>query len=217
MRMILSKLTKKELLFLLELLNSAGSAIDVIRREKGKNVVGAYVSAQEAQRLDQTADRLRKLYEKGKVSEDTRPPNAYFLVAPQDRSIRAMRGAWSYARYPLIEAIVTHRDQPNNFVSIQIVGVPAHHPPVMINEPSDIVEWLTARGMANRQLLRFVRCDWEECHKFGLRERAKKDARFCSEKCQKEANALAQKQKPDRRASFGHLSTISRRRPLGTR
>jgi hypothetical protein len=203
MRIILKELSRSELSFLLRLLNAAGATIELLepnrhlRRE-------AVVSAEDAIWLDSVGDRLRRSYEKGKVHDEIRRPNSWFAMPAEKRSVKnnymrnrnliPMQNAWSFARGPLLDAIVRLRKNPGNFVHWpSIVGLPAHHPAVLINDPFDLVGWMIARGMANRQLQRFVKCAREECGKFGLRTRAKKDARFCSVECQRKANDESRK------------------------
>ncbi len=186
MRIILDKLSRQELTFLLELLNSAGAEVDIF---KNSRFVRAIVLPDEAARLDKLADRFRRSYEKGKVSETIRPKDKYYALSLKDRRRRAAND-WSWARIPIINLVVHFRMKEGNFIHWpMIVGVPAHHPAVMINEPADLVNWLATRGMANGQLKRFVKCVREDCGKFGIRQRSKKDARFCSVKCQKLENS----------------------------
>jgi len=209
MRLILETLTEKELKFLLRLLNAAGATVDV--SEKFNPAPGgtrlkttpfrlrreAYVSVSEAISLDATGDKLRRGYEKGKVVEEMRRKGAWFAKSKQDRRTLSMQEEWTWARLPLLQTVVHLRDKPGNFVQWpSIVGLPAHHPAVLINDPGDLVGWLITRGMANRQLQRFVKCSRGECGRFGLRERAKQDAHFCTKKCQKLANAESRKMKP---------------------
>jgi len=182
----LDKLSRQELSFLLDLLNSAGGEVDVF---KNSRFLRAIVSLDEATRLDKFADRFRLSYEKGKVSHTFRSKDKYYALPMRNRKQRAQND-WSWARIPIISLVVHYRHKEGNFVHWpMIVGVPAHHPPVMINEPVDLVNWLLVRGMANGQLKRFVKCSREDCGKFGIRERSKKDARFCSVKCQKFENS----------------------------
>jgi hypothetical protein len=202
LRIILDKLSKPELMFLLDLLNSAGSEIDVFGKSR---FIRAIVSPEEATQLDKVADRFRLSYEKGKVSETFRSSDKYYSLKMKDRKQRA-RNDWSWARIPLISLVVHYRHKEGNFVHWpMIIGVPAHHPAVMINDPVDLVNWLLVRGMANGQLKRLVKCSREDCGKFGIRERSKKDARFCSVKCQKLENSNKAKlvAKARQRETFG--------------
>jgi hypothetical protein len=190
-RIILQKLSKKELAFLLQLLNSAGAATEI--EHLGNRRIKAVVSVAEASSLDRAADRLRVRYEKNRVPDEIRPKGAYFASPARARSEHDMVNEWSHARIPAVSATVYLRDRPGSFVHVLIVGVPAHHPPVMVNDPRDLVSWMVARGMANGQLKRLVKCKLPSCGKFGLRDRAKKDARFHSRKCQQEYNLLSRK------------------------
>jgi hypothetical protein len=192
--MILKSLSEEELSFLLRLLNAADAETEVLTKSASSVTrVKARVSASEGQYLDKIGEKLRKSYEKGRVSEAIRPPAKYFATPAEDRKITTMCHEWSLARFLLVRAVVDLRNQPGNFVHLLVVGVPAHHPPVMVNDPTELVSWMIARGMANRQLRRLVRCSRKECHKFGLRDRAKRDAKFCSVDCQKEFNFISRK------------------------
>lgn len=188
MRMIVPALSQKESAFVLALLNSAGAQVS-----DGKSV--PTVSDKDGEAFDKIAERLRRQYERGKVSDLIRPRGSYFVIKPSERTARERSKQWGIARFPLTNAVVNLRNRPGNFVHVLIVGVPAHRPPVMINNPIDLVNWLIARAMANRQLKRFVKCSRDGCGKFGMRARAKKDARFCSEECQRHFNAESRKLK----------------------
>jgi hypothetical protein len=185
-RIILSPLSHKEMLFCLELLNSAKAETKVTGRRP------PFVSVSESQSFETVSDRLRRTYERGKVSAALRPRGWYFGKNAKERF---PINAWSFARLPLVSAVLDFRKQPASFVYLPPIAVPMHYPPVMINEPLDLVNWLVARGMANRQLKRFVKCAREECEKFGMRRRGKSDARFCSEDCQRIFNAESRKLK----------------------
>ncbi len=214
MRLILARLNQKELRFLLRLLNAAGSEVpEQLKPVPGETALKTSprvlqrteaVSADDAIWLDDAGEALRRRYEKGNVEDRMRKAGAWFGTPKKKRNVVAMRHEWTWPRLPLLNAVVTFRKNPASFVHWpSIVGLPAHHPSVLINDPCDLVGWMVTRGMANRQLQRFVKCARKECGKFGLRERAKKDARFCSVKCQVEANAEARKLRPT--GTFGHV------------
>jgi hypothetical protein len=200
MRLIVDSLSKDEMKFLLELLNSAKSSSELFRGQR----LAAVVSVNEAIKLDHWAEKLRRVYEQRRVNKVIRPKNAYFATPESDRKTRGLFhdlvNEWSRARIQPINAIVNYRNHERNFVHWpSIIGVPAHRPPVMINDPCDLVGWLVIRGMANRQLKRFVYC--QQCRKFGIRKRARGDARFCSERCQVAFNRSDRKRK--RTENFG--------------
>lgn len=189
MLLVLKALSKVEVEFLRDLLNSSNASVDLFSGQRQK----ALVTADEADRLERRAETLRRSYEQGKVSDAIRPKNAYFAAPPIKR---AKQNEWSHARLQAVNVVVFHRHKEKNFVHWpMIVGVPAHHPPVMINEPADLVNWLIVRGMANGQLKRFVKCDRTECQKFGVRERARINAHYCSPECQEIANRQATKER----------------------
>lgn len=200
MRLIVDSLSKDEMKFLLELLNSAKSSSELFRGQR----LAAFVSVPEAIKLDRQAEKLRRVYEQGRVTKAIRPKDAYFGIRAADRKVRGFHNdlvnQWSFARIQPVNAIVNHRNQERNFVHWpSIIGIPAHRPPVMINDPCDLVGWLVIRGMANRQLKRFVYC--QQCQKFGIRKRARGGARFCSERCQVSFNRSDRKRK--RTEKFG--------------
>jgi len=214
MQLILSRLNEQELRFLLRLLNAARPnvsehiepALRAMALKTSPRVLQRTVGipAGDAIWLDNAGDILRRRYENGNVDDEMRKAGSWFGTPKEKRNIVAMRQEWAWPRSPLLEAVVTFRKNPANFVHWpNIVGLPAHHPSVLINDPCDLVGWMIARGMANRQLQRFVRCERAGCVKFGLRERAKKDARFCSVKCQSQANAEARKLRPA--TPLGHV------------
>ena len=155
------------------------------------------ISGDDAIWLDNHGERLRLRYEQGKARDEMRKPGAWFRLPERERPINAMIGEWGFARLPLVNAVENFRQNPGAFVHWPcIVGLPAHHPAVLLNDPCDLVSWLIARGMANRQLQRFVKCQRDACGKFGLRERARKDTRYHSTECQEIANAESRKLGP---------------------
>jgi hypothetical protein len=191
MQMILDKLTKQELDFLLRLLNAAKSYSfsnfsGFFRRQEN------IISGPDATALDRDGDALRKRYEKNRVKPAMRTPNSHFAKSLHERRINDVVSDWSRARIPAVSSVSEARKSSRSFVHAPcIIGVPAHRPPVLLNEPADLVNWLVLRGFANGQMARFVLC--ELCKKFGLRERAKKQARFCSPECQIEFNIKRKK------------------------
>jgi hypothetical protein len=191
MQMILDELTSQELAFLLRLLNAAKSYSfanfsGFFRRQEN------IISGQDATSIDRDGDALRKRYEKNRVKPAMRTPNSYFAKSLHERKINHVVSDWSRARIPAVSAVSEARKSSRSFVHApSIIGVPAHRPPVLINEPADLVNWLVLRGFANGQMARFVLC--ELCKKFGLRERANKQARFCSPECQIEFNIKRKK------------------------
>jgi hypothetical protein len=215
MQLILQELDDYEMQFLFRLLNSAGACVELFspapnsdpRFPKSSSSrflsKSAFVSPQEAIWLDRKSARLKRAYERGKVREKMRRTGAWFANSGK-HSISGMQQEWTIARVRLLDAVVTFRDTSANFIQWpSIVGLPAHHPAVLVNDPCDLVGWMTARGMANEQLKRFVKC--ARCGKFGLRRRAKKDAKFCSLECQGLANNESRKLKPVH-PSYGQIS-----------
>jgi hypothetical protein len=83
-------------------------------------------------------------------------------------------------------------------------------PPVLLNDPADLVNWMVFRAFANRHTARFVACGLTGCGKFGLRIRAKKGTRFCSTGCQIAFN-VALKKDPEFGSPFE--TKPERRRP----
>ena len=192
MQLILDKLSKRELDFLLRLLNAAKSY------SFGKNFSGFFrrqenlVTGSDATALDREGEVLRRAYERDSVKSWMRPADSLFSKKLTERKIGSVITNWSHARIPIVNAVTAAHESARSFVHApSIIGVPAHRPPVLLNEPADLVNWLVLRGFANGQLARFVRCDL--CMKFGLRKRAKKQARFCSSRCQIEFNVKRKK------------------------
>lgn len=192
MQMILDKLTKQELNFLLRLLNAANAycfenSTGFLRKNEG------LISQDDATRFDREGEALRKRFEKNSVHPSMRPKHSLFAKGLKERDGAAVMSGWSHARKPAISAALVARKTPRSFVHApSIIGVPAHRPPVLLNEPTDLVNWLVLRGFANGQMARFVRC--KRCRKFGLRERAKQDAQFCTSACQIEFNVERKKE-----------------------
>ncbi len=121
-----------------------------------------------------------------------RPADSLFSKKLTERKIGSVITNWSHARIPVVKAVLAAHESPRSFVHApSIIGVPAHRSPILMNEPADLVNWLVFRGFANGQMARFVLC--ELCKKFGLRKRAKKQARFCSSHCQIEFNIKRRK------------------------
>ena len=100
---------------------------------------------------------------------------------------------WEEARQPLESAIVDQRHKTGFFLPLPQLGLPSKKPLARIFLPVDLSCWLLARAVANRQHWRLVKCAL--CPKFGLRARAKRDARYCSERCQRLANVEQMKKK----------------------
>src|SRR6202047_3632977 len=152
MRLILSRLNQKELRFLLRLLNAAGAtvpeqikpALDGAHLKTTKVLQRTeMISADDAIWLDDAGDRFRRHYEKGNVEDRMRKPGAWFRTTKATRNIVAMRDAWTWPRLPLLNAVVAFRDNPATFVHWpSIVGLPAHHPSVLLNDPLDLVGWM---------------------------------------------------------------------------
>jgi hypothetical protein len=195
MQVILDGLSEEELAFLLKLLNAAKSHF---RDGKYSGFAGNrdnLVDPDEAIALDRYGDRLRKRYEQNRVKPRMRLADSFYSKPRGERKLNLVRTCWSHARIPAVDAAYGARNSPRSFVHApRILGVPAHRPPVLINEPSDLVNWLVFRAFANRQMARFVPCTF--CGKFGLRLRAKSDSRFCSSNCQVGFN-LQRKKDPE--------------------
>jgi hypothetical protein len=210
MRMILEKLNESELGFLRDLLNAAGASTNpvIVHPNGTRSVDSTLMSAKEAIKLDSMGEKFRRAYERKRVKEWMRNKNAWFATPATKRRLGALAGMqaqWSAARLPLIQAVVNLRDKPGNFVHLPfIVGLPAHYPAVLINDATDLVGWMIARGMANHQLGRLVLC--QLCRKFGLRDRAKRDAHFCSLEHQKQANIQQRKERSVAVPEFGRIS-----------
>jgi hypothetical protein len=101
-----------------------------------------------------------------------------------------LKKQWMSARESWASVIVSQRKQTGWwFKDLPAVGLPAQYPPVIIRDPGDFTYWLLVRAVANRQHLRFVKCTRDQCGKFGLRERARVESRFCSPECQVQDNA----------------------------
>ena len=111
-----------------------------------------------------------------------------------------LRNEWDSAR-AIFAKVISRPDERKKsgfFFELPRIGLPAQNPPVILQKPDDLMTWLLARAVANKQHLRFVRCAFAECGKFGLRERGREDARFCSIACQIKENtkrALRRSQK----------------------
>jgi len=106
-----------------------------------------------------------------------------------------LRGRWSEAGSRFLGSIVSHRDKLGFYCPMPAIGLPSHTPAVFVHNRDQFVDWFVARAVANRQWLRFVKC--QDCHKVGLRHRGKKESKYCNEDCQKKAS-LAQLLRKDR-------------------
>lgn len=113
------------------------------------------------------------------------------------KHIRGLRGEWERARrkFETDLAFARWRSPERVIVQLPPIALPSKNPPARISWAGDLVAWLFARALANRQALRFVKCARPECRKWALRKRARRDARFCSADCQAKANAEHIKQR----------------------
>jgi hypothetical protein len=122
-----------------------------------------------------------------------------------------LKKQWIDAKESWASVIVSQRKQTGWwFKDLPAVGLPSQYPPVIIRDPGDLTYWLLVRAVANRQHLRFVKCARDHCGKFGLRERARVESRFCSPECQVQdnadkANARGSQKKPASDEPFGSV------------
>lgn len=102
----------------------------------------------------------------------------------------ALKRQWIEARESWESVIVSQRKQPGWwFGDLPPLGLPAEYPPVIIKDPRALAYWLLVRAVANGQHLRFVKCSRKNCDKFGMRDRARAESRYCSSECQVLDNA----------------------------
>lgn len=122
-----------------------------------------------------------------------------------------LKKQWIKAGESWASVIVSQRKQTGWwFKDLPPLGLPAQYPPVIIRDPGDLTYWLLVRAVANRQHLRFVKCSRDHCGRFGLRNRAREESRFCSPECQVQenadrANARGPQKKPKSDEPFGSV------------
>jgi|GEM_PF-2632705 len=160
MRITLEPLKKAELQFVLDVLNASA----------GRD------SATRLRDLDAAGMKFSEKALRGKLAIE---PWHYGKI-PSDHQIVIQCSA---AQRSIASVVVEQRSLGGFFFDLRI-GLPAHKPPVILTDLSDLANWLLARAVANKQHLRFVKCMREDCGKFGLRRRARADSRYCSRSCQ---------------------------------
>lgn len=96
---------------------------------------------------------------------------------------------WQKARDVLESAIAQGRQHQGLFCELPVIGLPTRMLVALIRTPEHLAQLFVARLTATGQRFRIVQCI--RCRRFGMRERARRDSRFCSPRCQRDEN-LAQ-------------------------
>ncbi len=193
-RLDIPPLTEDELLFVLRVLN--------LRLDNRSISISSTAS------LDRMAVRMQKKLCRGKLLGATET---------DDKKTRHIVSDWRDARESLSWVIDNSRSKDGFFLHLPPIGLPARHTTIWIRNPTDLMNWLLARAIGNRQHLRFVKC--VRCKKFGLRKRGRKDSVYCSHSCQLAANKeqLATRSETPEHEIVPPPGTLERQRQLSRR
>lgn len=183
MRLILSPLSKKELDFVLRILNTE------THKSEG---VKAFAELEDASR-QYSQHAAGKYLRRGSIPWR----NA------DDVELKVLRHQWLKAQEIFHAAIVDQRDKAGLFCHLPAIGLPVQKAPALIREPGDLAMWLVARSVANEQHRLFVKCARRDCGKFGRRARARASSKYCSAECQIIENARRSAERATRKTIKG--------------
>lgn len=170
MRITLAPLSKKELDFVLEILN-----LETHKPEGPKALANI-----EGKTAEYSVRAYGKYLPRG---------TKVWVNADGDEPLHSLRNRWALAQQTFHSAIVDQRNRSGLFCHLPAIGLPVVKPPALIRDPEDLSLWLVARAVANGQHRLFVKCARKECGRFGRRKRARASSRYCSEECRMIENA----------------------------
>ncbi len=154
----------------------------------------AKISPQLREREERTLTRRTHLLERETRRRASRMRGVQ-LASPGHRGRQALLREWRDTQSVFLRIGVTERESPGFWIKPPMLGLPAKEPRAIIASPVDLANWFAARLLANRKWRALVRC--QICLSFAFRQRARAENRYCSAKCQAEANL---KQKAERYA-----------------
>jgi len=186
-RIVLLPLDRKELNFCKAILKSDfGNDLPRLMTEALR------IALQSARGLDEPWTKEIKFYWK---KLNSRPPHN-------------VRGYWNVARDTIIELIEQNRKTGVLVGGLPMIGVPTRIASAAVFHPEELMRWLAFRAIANKQLGRFVKCDY--CGAWGLRERARKSNRYCKTECQEAAHLELVKRSQNEAPAFAALGQSGR-------